>query len=293
MTAWRLDPPNSMFSHWSRVVDAPLAGLILLFRTVLDPIHAERAARIVFPALLTLGLFVAGLHAGRIFAGRSMRRFGVAAMLFCGVLFWQFPAGRIDHLAPQIVALLAPVAWSREKLEAVVSVETRPLIGGLAGLLALFGLSSMGVMIALPEGAFAAPPKPDRCMKSETYAPLRDLPAGVAASMISPGASLLAETDLSALAGPYHRNNHGNRATLDILFATPDRAENLARTAGVRYIILCWDRPDAAASWTQWGARGLAAQIIEGAVPRWLRPIPIADTPARVFEVASAGPAAH
>ena len=94
MTAWQLDPPHGMFSHWSRVVDAPVAGLVLFFRLFLDDVFAERAARIAFPALMTAGLFVAGLHAARVFAKESMRLFGIAAMLFCGVLFWQFPAGR-------------------------------------------------------------------------------------------------------------------------------------------------------------------------------------------------------
>ena len=110
MTAWRLDPPHGMFSHWSRVVDAPLAALILFFRLFLDNVFAERAARIAFPALMTAGLFVAGLYAARVFAEKSMRAFGIVAMLFCGVLFWQFPAGRIDHHAPQIVTLLTAVA---------------------------------------------------------------------------------------------------------------------------------------------------------------------------------------
>jgi hypothetical protein len=191
------------------------------------------------------------------------------------------------------LGLLAPVAWIRQRIDAAVSVETRPLIGGLAGLVALFGLSSMGLMVELPEGAFAAPQKPDRCMKSETYSALRGLPPGLAASMISPGAYLLADTQLSALGGPYHRNNHGNRATLDILFAKPDEAQNLARAAGVRYVILCWDRPDAATTWKQWGPEGLAAQIVEGAVPRWLRPIQVENTPAHVFEIVGAGQAGN
>ena len=38
MTAYRLDPPNGMFTHWSRMIDIPLAG-----------------ARIVLPAISFAG----------------------------------------------------------------------------------------------------------------------------------------------------------------------------------------------------------------------------------------------
>ncbi|MBB4198639.1 hypothetical protein CCR94_19415 [Rhodoblastus sphagnicola] len=536
MTAWRFDPPHGMFSHWARVVDAPLAALVLLFRLFLDGVLAERAARIAFPALLAMGLFVAGLYAARVFAGRSMRLFGVAAMLFCGVLFWQFPAGRIDHHAPQITALLvavaamaacfgkvetrkasalsgvmtalslsiglenlpflalvaaapmalyvwrglearetlygfacglagaliplflatvgpkhwffpacdalsapyvlaclagcvayalmarfgaaspprarlavaglaclcavaplglmpaacladpyygidplvrkywldpnpevisivrqaqldanlalllvaptlvglvaalfgvwrcsgsararwaflaaqialgvvlgalhirifstvmplvaigllAPVAFIREAVESRVSEQTRGLIGALTGLIALFALSNMGLMIELPEIGPAAPTDigagRDRCMNSASYEPLRALEPGLAVSMISPGAYLLAHTDLGVMAGPYHRNR-GNRGALDILFAPPDKAEALARAAGARYVILCWGA-DAAASWKSWSPDGLAARIAQGSVPGWLRPVQVENTPVHVYELVGAG----
>jgi hypothetical protein len=537
MTAWRLDPPHGMFSHWSRVVDAPLAALILLFRLFLDPVHAERAARIAFPALLTAGLFLAGLHAARVFAGRAMRLFGLAAMLFCGVLFWQFPAGRIDHHASQIVALLtavaamascfgaertrdpaalsgvmtalslsiglenlpflalvaaapmilflrrglaaretlqgyalglagaliplffatvgpqrwlvpacdalsapyflaclagsaayaliarfgaaatsaparlavaglaalaaaapltqiplagladpfhgmdplvrkywldpnpevisilrqaqldpalalqllvptlvgllaalfgvwrargaararwaflaaqiaiglalgslhvrafstamplaaigllAPIAALRAFAERQVSEQTRGLIGALTALVALFALSNMGFTVELPDfpsAAQTASAGRDRCMNPASYAPLRALAPGLAASTISPGSYLLAQTDLSVLAAPYHRNNHGNRAALDILFAPPDQAENFAREAGARYLILCWT-PGAAPPWQAFSPEGLATQITRGSVPGWLRPVEIKDTPLHVYEIVGAG----
>jgi hypothetical protein len=75
---------------------------------------------------------------------------------------------------------------------------------------------------------------------------------------------------------------------MDILFAKPDAAEKLARAAGARYVILCWVRPDAAASWKEWGPGGLAEQIIEGSVPGWLRPVPAENTLVRVYEMVGA-----
>ncbi len=57
MTAYRLDPPQGVFSHWSRIVDAPLAGLELLLRLFLSPPSAELGARLLFPLLLLAALF--------------------------------------------------------------------------------------------------------------------------------------------------------------------------------------------------------------------------------------------
>jgi hypothetical protein len=533
LTAWRLDPPKGMVSHWSRLVDAPLAGLILLFQHFFDGVQAERAARIAFPALMTVALFAAGLYAARVFAGRSMRLLGVAAMFFCGVLFWQFPPGRIDHHAPQIVTLLvavaamascfgradsrapaalagamtalslaiglenlpflalvaaapiilfvwrgmeargalhgfalglggallplyaatiaperwltpacdalsgphvlaclagcaaygligrfgaaagaffrtriviagaaalcaaaplslapaacladpyhgmdalvrsywldpnpevisivrqaqldlhlalllfvptlagllaalfgawtaagasrakwmflasqialglllgslhvrafstimplaaigalAPAAWASERMKTLVSESSRALVGGLTAFIVLFALSDMGLTVALPATAANPPVARDRCMTSKPYAPLHGLAPGLAVSAISPGAYLLALTDLSVMAGPYHRANHGNRGALDILFAPPPQAERLARDAGARYVILCWDRPGLAASWKARSPDGLAARIVAGAVPDWLRPVEVSAPLVHVFEVA-------
>src|SRR5882762_2558721 len=47
----RLDPPG-LPMHWSRVVDLPLAGLILALRPLLGGNGAEAAALVLWPALL-------------------------------------------------------------------------------------------------------------------------------------------------------------------------------------------------------------------------------------------------
>jgi hypothetical protein len=547
MTAWRLDPPQGMFSHWSRIVDAPLTALIWFFRRFLDGVLAERAARIAFPALLAAGLFAAGLYAARIFAGAAMRLYGVAAMLFCGVLFWQFTPGRIDHHAPQILALLvaiaamarcfgetrtgnaaalsgamtalslaiglenlpflalvvaapmalyilrgaeardtlngyalglsvtlvllfaatvapnrwaisacdalsgpyvlaalagcamyalvarfgnfvpspftehmlarcglaglcalgaaaplallmplacladpfygidplvrrlwldpnpevisiveqwrrdpnlalllgaslllglagavfgalgsagaprvrwlwlalhialggvigalhlrvfstvmplvalgllAPVSALRDAVARSVSPSSRALISNISASLALFFLSNFGLIVMLPDvsalgGAAAASTAAkgvSPCFASASYEKLAELPPGLAVSTISPGAYLLAHTDLSVLAGPYHRDNHGNRAVLDILSAPPALAEKLTRKAGARYVILCWARPGDVAILKAMGADGLGVQLSQGLVPGWLRPVKIDNTPFHVYEVAA------
>ncbi len=102
----RVDPPQGMISHWSRFIDAPLAGLDTLLRAVLPPDQAERATRLLFPFALLAALFaLAGWNAS-IIGGVEARLPAVWMTLLSGPMFIQFAPGRIDHHAPQIVLLL-------------------------------------------------------------------------------------------------------------------------------------------------------------------------------------------
>src|SRR3546814_20040747 len=53
-------PPEGADIHWSRLVDLPLAGLILLFKPFLPMFMAEQVAVTIAP-LLPLGVIVASL----------------------------------------------------------------------------------------------------------------------------------------------------------------------------------------------------------------------------------------
>lgn len=102
----RMDPPAGVFMHWSRVVDAPLAALVVLAKPFLGADVAERFARLSFPALLFVALLLATGWAATVLGGARAR---VAAIVLCflGAPFLgQFIAGRIDHHAPQILLLV-------------------------------------------------------------------------------------------------------------------------------------------------------------------------------------------
>src|SRR5262245_26193672 len=43
----RLQPPDGLISHWSRLVDAGLAGLFLLFNVFVEAALAERLMRVL------------------------------------------------------------------------------------------------------------------------------------------------------------------------------------------------------------------------------------------------------
>jgi hypothetical protein len=532
MTQWRLDPPGGVFMHWSRIVDIPIVALIKLFGHFLPAEAAERAARIAWPTL-TFGILLSGgAWAARIFAGAEVRIFGVFTVLFCGVMFWQFPPGRIDHHAQQITLLffcvaalaraldpaqarwaalsggcmavslgiglenvpffailaavpglvlvtrgdearglllsfaaglaatlsgvylltIAPERWfipacdalsppwavaalggaaayvllsfsgrlglvgrffalaalgaaalapmlllwpnclrdpyagvdplvkslwldhvsenltlrenftiaptpsllmavpiaigfcgalfaafidrglSRARwllLAVVIAVgfttaslclrafsSTMPLaalgllapvdflrrrlmargvaLANSAAFIALFFISSFGVALALPDlperaGAANSPDmawrRPDPCLESANYEPLAALQPGLAVAQIPAGSYLLAHTGLSVLAAPYHRNNLGNRAALDILRAEPPLAESLTRKAGAKYVLLCWGNAADAAALKALGPEALAAKLSQGQVPGWLRPLKIEASIFHVYAV--------
>ena len=118
MTAWRFDPPSGVFSHWSRVVDAPLAGLELFFGLFLEPSAAELATRLVFPLALLAALFRLSPWLATLLAPNAPRHLAVLLALLSGAVFTQFLPGRIDHHAPQIVLLMATLGLLLTGLDA-------------------------------------------------------------------------------------------------------------------------------------------------------------------------------
>ena len=106
MTVRRLDPPG-VFTHWSRIVDAPLALLIKGFEIVVDAGQAERLTRIVFPLVMQGALYTLMGLSGRLLSGASAIWPAVLIGFLGAPMFSQFQPGRVDHHAPQIVLLMA------------------------------------------------------------------------------------------------------------------------------------------------------------------------------------------
>jgi len=108
LTQHRIAPPGGVPMHWTRVVDLPLALVIVLLRPLIGMAQAESAALALVP-LLTL--LCAMLLAARLAAHRLGRR---AAIVAAVLVLAAFPASlrmmplRIDHHGWQFVlALLA------------------------------------------------------------------------------------------------------------------------------------------------------------------------------------------
>ena len=124
------------------------------------------------------------------------------------------------------------------------------------------------------------------CLKAEAFAPLQGLPAGTILALPDLGPFLLIHTHHSVIAGPYHRNNHGNRLAYDAFMAPPPKALEMLRAARVRHMAICQGTHVGGIETI--AADGLAAALAKGEPPVWARPVS-ATSPLRLFEIV-AGP---
>lgn len=107
---YRLNPPYGANVHWSRLVDLPIAGLILALRPLIGGPDAERAAVAIAPMLpLLLLLFSLALTARRLIDRRAYPLVFVA-LFFAGSAMGMFMPTRIDHHGWQLALLALTVA---------------------------------------------------------------------------------------------------------------------------------------------------------------------------------------
>ena len=151
---YRAAAPEGVLMHWSRLVDIPIAGIMLLLRPVLGIGGAELAALIAVPMLTLLALLLLiGRLASRFFDAEVV---GIACLIssVSSPVLFQFTAMRIDHHAWQIVLAMAAAccltardAWRGGLgigvLLAVlmsISIEGLPLAAVFLGICALRGI---------------------------------------------------------------------------------------------------------------------------------------------------------
>jgi len=147
-TQHRYLPPDGGSMHWSRLADAPVAALVLLFKALFGPVMGERLAVFFWPLLL-FGIYVGAAA----FAARRLFGVEAAACAALGVALVpmalaMFAPGRIDHHNVQMLLVLgvaAAAAWPGRSagpalagggaaaLSLAVGLETLPLLAA-AGL---------------------------------------------------------------------------------------------------------------------------------------------------------------
>jgi hypothetical protein len=130
---YRLDPPEGVQMHWTRVLDLPLAMLIKLFSLFLPIEGAERLTRIVFPLALHGAFFAAVAGLARKLAGPVAMLPAVMIAALTGGVLTQFQPGRIHHHSAQIL-LVVLILWAT-----VAAIEARRFwpAAGAAALAAL------------------------------------------------------------------------------------------------------------------------------------------------------------
>ncbi len=111
----RLGPPDGYDTHWSRLIDAGLAGLLWLFARFADGAVSERLVRTLWPMLWLIPTMAGVTAISWRLAGRSAAPIALLLSVVGLPAFQHFIPGRIDHHNVQIalaVLLVATVAWS-------------------------------------------------------------------------------------------------------------------------------------------------------------------------------------
>jgi len=150
VTQYRLNPPHGGAMHWSRLVDIPIAAVILLARPLLGQLGAESAALIVVP-LLTLGIAMLLVYriGAKLMGGPAALLAVLATPASLGAMK-QIRVMRIDHHGWQIVLALATI---------LAMLDNRPRRAGVAAGAAMalwLNISIEGLPFAAGVGAWFA-----------------------------------------------------------------------------------------------------------------------------------------
>ncbi len=195
---------------------------------------------------------------------------------FAGSLWAIRVASSLQPLALLGGAWAVGRAWSAAHRDGRVVALWRP-----AALLALCS-SVAWASLPWPASAIEGQEKGMSCFSAAALAPLASLPPGPIFAPIDSGPFILAQTGMSVLAGPYHRDNAGDRAVIAGFLAAPDAARAVVRATGARYLATCGGQTGLESSAAP---DGLAAALRDGRVPGWLEPLRLGPTPFRVYAV--------
>ena len=141
----RIAPALGYDTHWSRLIDAGIAGLILLLRQLASPDLAERLARCIWPLLLSGPAVLAVIAIAVRLGGEGAGRAALIAALPTVALLPTFRPGEIDHHNAQLMlslVMLACATWSDRGLFAAAA-------GVAGGVLLSIGLEAAYVPVTV------------------------------------------------------------------------------------------------------------------------------------------------
>lgn len=119
--------------HWSRLIDLPIASLVLLFRPIAGPERAEAIALAIWPILLVVPLLAAMGLAGRRIGGPQCMNFCLGLTAIVATSGNRFHAGSIDHHNVQLVLVATMAAMVVDRRYGAMSFA----IAGVAAAMAI------------------------------------------------------------------------------------------------------------------------------------------------------------
>ena len=107
---YRLDPPRGFDIHWTRIVDLPIAGLIVALKPFVGEGWAERLACGIAPLVpLSVAMLALGTATRRLVSPIAWP-VALVFVLMCGAALPMFMPERIDHHGWQLAALAVALA---------------------------------------------------------------------------------------------------------------------------------------------------------------------------------------
>lgn len=145
-TTFTMGGAGGMLSHWSRLIDLPIAMLIWCAGLFVPVAQAELFARAVWPMMVLAPLLSVLLKTVTDTAGEQAGRIALALAMLCPLGIYQFDVGRIDHhnvmIATTVSAAVMMWAYPRSGGAWLWS-------GGLCGLALTIGFESLAPVAAL------------------------------------------------------------------------------------------------------------------------------------------------
>ncbi len=125
----RLQPPQGVYMHWSRLLDGAIATVDGFFRLFVSPDAADTATRFVWPLLWIPPAVLAALLVARRVGGAAASFPAAVLMLLNIQLYVQFQPGRVDHHNVQITLCVIAAACAmaeerRARWAAVAGIAT-------------------------------------------------------------------------------------------------------------------------------------------------------------------------
>jgi hypothetical protein len=119
------------------------------------------------------------------------------------------------------------------------------------------------------------------CQRAADYTPLAILPRGRVLAFIDSGPFVLMD---AVLAAPYHRNQVGNIAVLDMFLGAPNDAKVRMATHDIDYVAFCPGAPERY-NYVASAPNSLVAALSRNNVPSFLERVPLNGTDLAVYRV--------
>ena len=250
----------------------------------LEPLSAVASA--AFPLLALLGLLATVLVANELRRDFGFLTAVAAFLLACAAMV-------------AVIKFYAYALWLGEPLVAVASTHAfgwlkfKTLVPQFVAALLLTPVtvtsSAMAIASAAgtPEGLDIDPPDRQACVRSDNFAPLGRLPAGlVMTNAVEWGSYVLAFTPDSVLAAPYHTRLGAAILAANAAFGLPPtQAQSVVAATGADHLVTCGPQEPVGLSDEQTEA-SLWARLKAGEVPDWRQPVPRLDGhPLAVYRV--------